>query len=164
MIIITKFGPWLEVNAALGSLPILIRESAIWGMRKASERLRKIVIDHIDNQDLGWTKLDPKTVTGDPRILVDTEAYRNAIQSYRVRWTYFTGVRHNEYNNRGIRIVDYALAHEYGLGVPIRPLWEPSIKELGGKRGVQSIVTTVMFNKMQILRSKGISVKMGATY
>ncbi len=124
-VIFTKFGPWNSISMALNNLPILIRSSAIWGMRKAAEKLKDIVIGHIDNQDLAWASVSSKTISGDPRILVDTEQYRNSIETFIRGNTYYVGVPSNKYNSRGIRISDLAWWHEEGRrsqGLPPRPL------------------------------------------
>lgn len=154
------YGDWLGVGLALKAVPAMIASSADWGMRKYSEKLVKVVKAHINNQDLGWPQLSESTNSGDPRILVNSEDYYNSIKSWRANYRYYAGVKLNEYNSRGIRIVDYAIAHEFGHGnMPKRALWEPSIKEMGGAKGAKDMVSKAIFAKIALLKLKGFNVK-----
>jgi len=129
-----KLGPWAWANMSLKMLGPELYASALWGQRKAAERYIKIVKGHIDNQDLGWVPLDRATNSGDDRILVDTEAYRNSIKAYRKGGVYHAGVKRGATNSRGISINDYATAHEHGWGVPRRPLWNLHLERWGVDR------------------------------
>ena len=154
-----KFGKWQQATIGLKTLGPELRASAMWGQRKAAEKYIKIVKGHIDNQDLGWVQLDGDTNSGDPRILVDTEAYRSAIKAWRSGYKYHAGVPKGAVNWRGVSIVDYATLHEHGWGdMPKRPLWEPSYVEMGGKAGIKAIMTAAIYAKMSKLGIQGFTV------
>jgi hypothetical protein len=160
MIEFISYGYWNRSSLMLDALPVMIQSSAIWGMRKAAEQLVKIVRGHIDRQDLGWPPIVGES--GDPRILVDTELYRNSIQSFKKGNTYYAGVPENlTYPTTGVLVSDVAMMHEEGYGnLPRRPLWRPSIQELGGEYGYAAIVAGAIWEKLQVLRSSGMEVKL----
>lgn len=161
MINLRLTGNWIGARNGLASLPLILHSSSMWGQRKAAEKLVKIVKGHINNQDLNWAPLSSSTNSGDPRILVDTQAYLNSIKAWRQNYVYNVGVPLSAYNHRGISISEIATRHEYGFGVPQRPLWIPSVQELGGPKGVAKIVSRAIFNKILKLRSQGFKVKWG---
>jgi hypothetical protein len=159
MIGVSFIGDWTGVQAGLTALPQILKSSADWGNRKAAEKLVKIAKAHIDNQDLGWPALSSSSNSGDPRILVDTEDMRNSIKAWRQNYKYYAGIPMNAHNSRGIRIADIAIMHEFGYGnMPQRSLWGPSIQDLGGRKGIQKIVSDAIYNKIKFLRTKGIQV------
>lgn len=165
MIEFNLIGQWAGVADALDMLPAEIQSSAVWGQRKVAERLIRIVKGHINDQDLGWEPLDPKTNSGDPRILVDYEDYYSAIKAWKDLGTYYAGVPRTAKNRRGISIAFYAQLHEYGTSrMPARPLWEPSFQEMGGNAGVNAIVATAIYNKIKKLRSKGFTTTYNGRY
>lgn len=157
MITFTPVGDWTGVVIGLRALPGLVKSGGVWGQRKAAEKLVKIVKGHIDNQDLGWI---PSMGGGDPRTLVDTELYRNSIKAWKSGDSYYAGVPTNLYYPNGNQVSTVAAEHEFGLGKNIeRPLWRPSVDELGGAEGVKKIIGKAIFNRIAILASRGITVK-----
>lgn len=162
MIDIELKGNWLGVSIALERLPTEVISSAVWGQRKVAEGLVKRVKKHINNQDLGWVARAASTISNDPRILVDQEAYYSAIKAWKVGNSYFAGVPANASNARGIKIADYAIVHELGWeNIPARPLWGPSFKEMGGKRGVKKEMIKPIFQKAAKLKALGFNVTLG---
>lgn len=156
-------GDWPGVSLALNTLPLSIRSSAIWGQRKAMEKVVKIVKGHINAQDLNWAPRSEKRVFGDPRTLVDTEAYYASIKAWKDGDSYIAGVPSNATNVKGDRIADYALMNELGGGnLPARPLWGPSIEEMGGVPGIRSIVTIAIFTKLARLKAAGLDIQIGS--
>lgn len=152
----------MGVKLALQSLPLQVRSSAMWGQQKVANKLVKTVKKHLNSQDLGWAPRSARSKSSDPRILVDTEAYYGSIRAWRTGDTFNAGVPANAFNARGQRIADYAAMNEYGSDeLPARPLWGPSFKEIGGKRGVSNIVTTAIFEKVRKLRAVGLDIKIG---
>lgn len=155
-------GDWPGVQVALNQLDPMIKSSTEWGMRKATEAIVKKVKNHINAQDLGWPQRSSGYNAGDPRILVDTEAYYGAIQAYKKGDVYYAGVKPNKTNAQGHLITNYALMNEYGGGnLPPRPVWQPSVAEYGGKQGVRATVVRAIFDKVKILRAKGFDVRLG---
>lgn len=153
------FGDWRKIQRALDSLPKAVKQSASWGQRKAAEKLIKIVKDHINHQDLGWSDRADSTNSNDPRILVDSGDYYAAIKAYSDRGTYYVGVKRNAFNSEGTRISDYAVVHEYGWGdIPARPLWRPSFEEINGSSGVRDIIMKSIHDRVKKLRNEGLEV------
>ena len=142
------FGPWLGESRKIAELPKDIRNSAIRGQRKAAERLVRVVRNHLIYQDLKeWPELAPSTIRkkqGDSRILIDTEQYLNNIKAWRDNHIYYVGVKRGVTNENGIEVARVAAIHEFKSevtrGAPRRPLWEPSINDMGGKEGIRDIV------------------------
>jgi len=152
-------GNWIVAGRALKKLPEILKSSGIYGQRRAAELLVKIAKAHINNQDLGWAPRAERSQAGDSRILVNSEAYYGAIRAWKKGDEYFAGVPKDSFNAKGISIVEYALAHEYGFGdMPERPLWEPSLREIGGKKGIEKIIKMAIKNKINKLKADGFEV------
>lgn len=152
-------GNWAIAGLVLKKLPQLLKSSGVYGQRRAAESIIKIAKAHINNQDLGWAPRSERSEQGDPRILVNSEAYYGAIRAWKKGDEYYAGVPKDSYNSKGISIVEYALAHEYGFGnMPERPLWEPSFKEIGGKKGVERIIKTAIKAKIARLKNQGFEI------
>lgn len=152
-IVVEPFGNWQEVEARIAGLPRAIKASAVWGQRKAAEKLVKIVKGHIDNQDLGWTPLKRPELSGDPRILVDYGTYRDNIKTWQKNYTRYVGVKKDVINHRGERVWMVAALHEFMSyhGGPYRPLWGPSVEELGGSKGIAGIIEQAISRKLNLL-------------
>lgn len=152
-ILIETFGDWAGVELKLSNLADDIKASAMWGQRKAAEKLVKIVKGHIDNQDLGWTPLVNPQNSGDPRILVDYSTYRDNIKTWQKNYSRYVGVKKDVLNNRGEKVWMVAAIHEYKsyTGGPQRALWGPSTEELGGPTGITKIIHTAIRNKLMQL-------------
>lgn len=155
-------GNWLGVKVALNQLPLMLRGAATWGQRKVAERLVTEVKKHINAQDLGWMPRSARTNSSDPRILVDDGDYYASIKAWKQGNAYNAGVPARAFNSKGYSIADYAIMNEEGGGnLPARPLWEPSFKKMGGRKGVQTIVTTAIYQKAIRLKSLGFDVQLG---
>jgi hypothetical protein len=165
MIQIKMIGNWKGAKRGLEELPLLVKSSALWGQRKAAERLVRIAKAHINNQDLGWAPRSERTNSSDPRILVDNEDYYKSIKAWRKDNIYYAGVPRDKYNGKGVRISDYATIHEHGSDkMPARPLWAPSFREIGGSKGVRQIIVDSIYNKVKILRSQGFEITIGKPF
>lgn len=159
MIEMKFFGNWLIAGRVLQKLPGILKSSGVYGQRRAAELLVKIAKAHINNQNLGWAPRSDRSVAGDARILVNSESYYGAIKAWKSGDEYYAGVPKDAFNAKGISIVQYALAHEYGFGnMPQRPLWEPSFKELGGRKGMGGIIKKAIQNKIIKLKAEGFEV------
>jgi hypothetical protein len=165
MIEIKMIGDWRGAKRGLQELPFMVKSSALWGQRKAAERLVKIVKAHINNQDLGWAPRSANTSSNDPRTLVDNEDYYKNIKAWRKNELYYAGVPRDKYNGKGVRISDYATIHEHGAkGLPARPLWAPSFQEVGGAKGIRAIIVDSIYAKVRNLRAKGFDVTIGKPF
>lgn len=152
-------GNWEVAGRVLKKLPNILKSSGIYGQRKAAEMIVKIAKNHINNQDLGWAPRAQRSSVADSRILVHSEDYYGAIKAWKRGDEYYAGVSKDAVNSKGTSITEYALAHEYGFGnMPQRPLWEPSFKDIGGKKGVERIVKMAIKNKISKLQVDGFEV------
>lgn len=146
---VKPFGPWKKVMQELKHLDRDILESATQSQRTIAERLKKIVIGHLKNQDIpGWEPLSPYTRPNDAdrKALIDTRTYIESIKTWRENFVYSVGVKRGIINPKnGIEVARIAYIHEYWSGVPgkpYRPLWSYSIKEMGGLKGMRLMVET----------------------
>lgn len=143
-------GDWKKTQRILAKLPIDLKVVSLQGQRKAAEKIARIAKAHINNQDLGWAPRADNTKSLDDRILVDSETYLRSIKAWRAGNTYYVGVPKGTYNYRGIDVADYAVYHEYGFGKNIaRPLWGPSFRDVGGKKGVTEIIVKAMAERIR---------------
>lgn len=145
----TTIGDWAGVQRQFQELPQKLKASSMWGQRKAAEKLVKILKGHIDNQDLGWTPLAFPERSGDPRVLVDYQTYRNNIKTWQKGGERYIGVKKDVVSKNGNRTWQIAAVHEYKSynGGPYRALWGPSVKELGGAMGVRDIIQNAIMLK-----------------
>lgn len=152
---IKTIGPWQRELRKMRMLAPDIHASAMWGQKKAALRLVKIVKGHLINQDLKeWPPLAPSTIRkkSDWRMLIDSETYLNNIKAFRKGYIYYAGVKRGVTEPNGIETARVAAIHEFrGLtssGGPPRPLWVPSIKEMGGMMGIRNMVMAAITAKL----------------
>lgn len=151
------FGPWAKANTFTKKLPWSIKASAIYGMKKATDRIVKAVKQHISTQSppegVIWEPLSERTIAkkGHSDFFVDTMQYYNAIESWREGYIYYAGIKRGQYNQNGIELS--AVANELEVGnrkkkIPARPLWGPTMQEHGGVAGMRGIVLDVLLTKI----------------
>lgn len=149
MIEIKFEGDWRKTKRFLGVLPITVRRAAEEGQRKAAETLVKVVVGHLKKQDLGWEPKSDEGHSNDERILIDSGTYLRSIKAWKNRSGYNVGVPGNTFSPKGERVADYAIYNEFGFGKgPARPLWGPSIQEMGGAKGVQQIIYNTILKQV----------------
>lgn len=152
---ISVIGNWQGEMRKMRMLAPDIYSSALWGQEKAARKLVKIVKGHLINQDLkDWTQLSEKTLKRktDWRILIDSETYLNNIKAFRKGYVYYAGVKRGVTQPNGIETARVAAIHEFRSlatkGAPRRPLWAPSIEEMGGAKGIRNIVIKAIAAKL----------------
>ncbi len=145
-------GEWLRLNKVIDKLPTSVLAGVISGQMSAAKKLRNIVRKYIKEGggSLNWQGVSPgyaryKTSQGgDPdRLMWLTGLYYRSIKIFRKGNKISVGISKEAKNRRGYRVVDYASVMEYGSSarnIPARPLWKPSFKQLGGKRGIKRII------------------------
>lgn len=168
---ISLFGDWAKVIKTLQRLSPDIKDASIKAQTKVAKEICKRVKAHLRNQDLSWEELSEtyaakKSEAGlDGRTLMAYKTYYDAIQT----WTkgnqhmVFVGVKKGIYgrNLEGKRtkleVAAYAAIHEFSSGrrIPKRPLWNPTIKELGGAKGIKKMY---LGSLLAHLRLKGIPI------
>jgi len=151
-------GNWSVPGDALRNLPKTLKSAGREAQKKTAEKIVKIAKRHIDKQDLGWKPRSERTNSADSRVLVDTEAYYRSIKAWKQGDSYLAGVPLGATNSKGVPIIIYALAHEYGYKVPRRPLWGPTYKEIGGRKGVKDIIKLAVAKKLLSLKRKGFKI------
>jgi hypothetical protein len=152
---IKPFGNWSGVMRTMARLSPAIKQSSIAAQMKVAKQIVKIVKAHLRNQDLGWRPLAPTTVELketyglDSRILYAHGGYYDAIEAWQKNQEsiVFAGVKKGKYarsyqgKKRRIDISQVAAIHEFSRGkrIPRRPLWNPTIREMGGAKGIQKM-------------------------
>lgn len=133
------FGDWdaaMRLSHNLHSEIVDASKKALMIIGLKAEKIAKL---HINRQDLNWQPLNKaykarKEKQGDSNlILVKKSQYIQSITSYVVDLTAFAGVKRSAVNKEGKEIANIAAVHEYGSprrGIPERPLWKPTFKEV----------------------------------
>lgn len=166
------FGQWEESIQILNRLSPEIKSASIKAQLKICNDIKKKVKAHLVNQDLNWQKLSTsyaqrKAKMGfDSRTLISTAAYYYAINAWVVgnQHLVLVGVKSGtySYNTSGkknkLDVARIAAMHEFSSGkrLPRRELWNPTIRELGGKRGLTNLFVTSF---VATLRRNGIPIK-----
>lgn len=127
-------------NMLMGVAPD-IRKAYLRSQSSIADKLLRIVRRHLVNQDLSWEPLSLGTIDKKRHdlILIDTETYLNSIDRFQSGYNIFVGVKKGIMEPKtGMEVSRIAALHEFGTElIPARPLWEPSINELGGKSGIK---------------------------
>lgn len=117
-----------------------------------AENLVEVVKGHIENQDLPWVPLSPRHVLkkGHDNIYQHTGVYYNNIRVWKEGKAYLAGVKKGVlYTNRGgskISLETVARWMEFGTRrLPERPLWRPSIEEVGGATGIRNRIAKTLY-------------------
>lgn len=132
-------GDWDATLKAIEGLEVHTK----WAIRNGGKRVSKDFVDavkaHIDNQDLGWQERSDRTLSSDPRILVDDELYYNSITFFEEGRNFYAGVKRGIVEPKSqTEVALIAMWHEMGLkNLPQRPLWNPTIQEFGGSTGIR---------------------------
>ena len=109
-------------------------------MGLAGEKGIDIAHQHMNNQDLNWQPLHPRTVErkkkrSSDKILIDTSTYAQSItQKYsKLKRQVFIGVLRSAQSSQGQQLTNIARVHEFGSvarNIPKRPLWHPTKDEV----------------------------------
>lgn len=153
---IRAFGDWNRAQEFIQNLSPALRASALWGQEKAVKKLVKIVKDHIQQgtvpPGVTWQPLSEKTTKrkGHDKFYLDTKDYFRTIGTWRENYTFYAGVKRGFNNRNGIEISKLALILEKGVEgrIPPRPLWGPSLEQLGGLQEMRAIVLRAIENKL----------------
>ena len=165
-------GNWEETIRVINKMDPLIKECSIKAQLKICEEIKRIVKRHLKLQDLNWRPLSSayeqrKEHQGvDGGILIAYSNYYNNIEA----WTKgnqhlaFVGVKKGIYTRTisgkrsHIDVATIAAAHEFATGrrLPKRPLWNPTIAEIGGTKGIKAMYVKHLVG---MLRVRGIPVK-----
>lgn len=152
---VKPFGQWAETIRMMGKLNPAIKQSSLKAQLKVCRVIKKKVKAHLRDQDLGWKALNPKYAQKkvyahlDPRVLIAVGTYYWSIDVWQKgsQHIVFCGVRKGIYTRsiNGKRskldVAQIAAIHEFATGkrMPRRPLWNPTIAEMGGSKGIQTM-------------------------
>lgn len=167
------YGEWDKTIRTIQKVGPAVKIAGLYAQMKVASILKKKVVGHLVNQDLGWKSLSDKYLHQKARVAADTRilmAYNQYYQNIEV-WhksnehTVFVGVKKGKYtysvwdNKRSrIDIASIAYIHEFARGktIPRRPLWNPTIQEMGGEQGIKDLYVKHLVGKLRIM---GIPVK-----
>lgn len=153
-----KIGDWDGAMRFFRDMGWRVKTVTLKSQEEICRKLKKIIVNHIIAQDMQWEPLSPKTMKiKNPKnkdlIYLDTELYIKSITVGRVRDTYWIGIKKGiAYRRKGsfVNVDRVAAMNEFGnMRVPARPLWEPSILELGGAKGIRDYVAKAIYEKLK---------------
>lgn len=149
---VNQTGNWNGLLRAFRDMGFDINTAARNGQQEAAKKLIKIVKGHIINQDLPWPKLNEhtKNAKNSSDILIDTRLYFESINYWWENKTIKAGVKRGLHYPSGVEISNVAAMLEFGTSkMPDRPVWGPSLEEIGGKEGLRDIVAESIVRKLQ---------------
>lgn len=161
------FGDWEGVSRALNNLSPKIKAAVVEAQHKVAIKILKKVQGHLIKQDLGWKPLNKKykahkaTNDVDTRTLLARWTYFKNIKTWHRKngWDVFIGVKSGVYGRRPngkknkLDVATIAAIHEFSQKHR-RPLWKPTIQELGNKQGIKKLYIDELEKS---LRRKGLS-------
>lgn len=165
------FGQWGRAMRIFAKLGPDVKQSSINAQTKVADEIVKRVKGHLRNQDLGWKRLDPDYAARKAEAGVSGKtlmAYKKYYESIKT-WTsgsrslVMIGVKRGIYTRTlggkrsRLEVATIAALHEFSTGkrLPRRPLWNPTIAEMGGAAGMKKIYLTAL---VWHLRRRGIPV------
>ena len=163
---VKKIGDWNGAIRFCSSMGYEVRKKAEKAQWDICKKLKQIVIAHLLAQDLNWEPLSRKTRQNKKEnknlILIDTEIYLDNIKVWKESGAARVGVKKGVLYKRGdntISLERVAILNEFGTSrVPARPLWNPSIEELGGEEGIRDFVASAIYRRLKWL-SRGTPIK-----
>lgn len=166
------FGQWDETIRILNKLSPTVKECSLIAQMKICQDICKRVKNHLKNQDLNWEPLsekyrEAKTNAGlGGETLIAYGQYYNNIEAWQKgnQHLAFVGVKKGIYTRRlsgkrsRLDVATIAAIHEFsnGIKLPRRPLWNPTIREMGGAPGIKKAYVKHLVGS---LRVRGIPVK-----
>lgn len=152
---IEPLGDWKKSLKRVMNLDRKIKTASYKAQLKVGTTIVKKVKGHLRNQDLSWADLsddwyrEKLSRSLNTNTLMAYGSYYNAIEVWQNRQAaaVFIGVKkgkftRNRYGKKSpIEIATIAVLHEFSSGkrFPRRPLWNPTIEELGGPLGIKKM-------------------------
>lgn len=153
-----KVGNWDAAYQFFDEMGYRVKTITLKSQEEIVKKLKKIVVGHLLAQDLNWAPLRASTKEHKyPKnanlILIDTELYLKSISTFRVGNTWMIGIKKGiAYRRRGsfVNVDRVAVLLEYGTTKMVpRPLWTPSIQELGGAKGIRNYIAKAIYEKLK---------------
>lgn len=165
------FGQWDEAMTLLKNIGPKVKASSIKAQLKIGKDIVTKVRAHIRNQDLGWPELDPKYAMRKMKAGLSDEmlmAYNTYHDNISI-WTSGNnklisigvrkGIYTRELNGRRSKldVATIAAIHEFSSGrrSKRRPLWNPTIMEMGGAKGIKTMFLNSLVYHLKV---SGINV------
>lgn len=133
-------GNWSGVMLKLANLDPMIKRAARSSQYVLGRDIISRVKGHLKNQDLGWKKLAKSTIKrkGHSIALLEYGTYYENIRLWQKDLLVNVGVPQGVKEKNNTETALMAAFHEYGAkGVPKRPLWNPTFREMGGSEGIR---------------------------
>lgn len=161
-----KVGDWRGVIQFFDKMGIEVKKKTIQAQFDICKKLRQKVVGHILAQDLQWATLSRSTQKNKREnktlIYIDTELYLNSIKVWKDGNGAYVGIKKGTVYKRktgAVNLERVAIWMEYGTHKqPARPVWGPSMQELGGKEGIRDFVVDAIFRRLKWL-AKGKPLK-----
>lgn len=144
-------GNWKGAVVAYNRMRPEIRKAIVNGQTRYARRLVKVVKGHIIKQDLPWEPAS-ENKRGN-MLMIDTSDYYTSIKYWQKNYELYVGVpKHFIHGKTGKPLWKVASWQEHGTKkIPARPLWGPSIEEVGGPTQCFVEVKDSMFSRMAAL-------------
>jgi len=170
------FGDWEKAVVAIQKMGPAVKEAGLKSQMRIANMIVTRVKAHIKNQDLHWKPLSHSYAEKKEREGLNEWtmfAYGNYYRAIKA-WTVgsqnmvLIGVRRGlqtqslSGRKSKMEIANIAVVHEFSSGrrIPKRPLWNPTIAELGGAKGLKALFVKHLVSH---LRVRGIPVKQYST-
>ena len=152
-------GPWKNLESDLNGFGLKLTSRLQLATLQNAELVRKVLVKHLQNQDLSWKPLDPEYLASKKRRRLSTAtliATSQLMQSITTdlsgdRLSAFVGVLRSGKRRDGEPPVLIAEIHEFGSharNIAARPLFRPTFKEVrpdvenGYRKAVHEAVET----------------------
>lgn len=153
-ILMKKVGDWDGTIDFLNDFDKNVRKAYTQSRNEIYKKLIKKVTGHILKQDLPWEPLSPHT-TGRKhhnRIYEDTLTLLANIGVFGTGNNKYVGIRRGvTYRRKGQKVTAEQVARwmEFGTKRMVaRPLWGPSVQEMGGAYGIRNKIAKDIYNEL----------------
>lgn len=161
------FGQWEEAIRVLNKLGPTIKRSSIDAQMAVMKDIKGRIKAHLRNQDIPEMTSKPYSSkyreaksekSRDPRFLMSTGTYYRSIEVWKSgNFNFaFVGVRNGiktktiKGGNSRLDVARIAYMNEMGgKKLPRRPLWNPTIKEMGGANGIKDLFVQHLYLKLK---------------
>lgn len=149
---IKKIGNWAGAELQYKNLDRTIKMSLMATERLIANKIKAKVRGHMRNQDLPWREAS-RSKKG-PKLMIETGTYYNSIKVRQLNLAITVGVDKDVIHPRTHQpIWRIARWQENGTKgkhrIPKRPLWEPSIKEVGGSVGIAAALDAALLTALK---------------
>lgn len=160
-----KVGDWSGVIAFFNGMGIEVKKKTVQAQYDICKEIKSRIIGHILSQDLGWAPLAERTQRKKKNhktdAYIDTELYMKSIRVWKDGDKAYVGIKKGVVYKRksgNVTLDRVARWMEYGTtgrsAQPARPLWAPTIEEVGGAEGIRDFVVDAIFRRLKWLAGK----------